>query len=520
MEILGYEFKVKKPKQNIADMQTFDISSVADRDDINIISNSESSEFNAFSYSLAQLPQDDVNIINTYRNIAIAPEVDQYLNEIFNEAFIFDIDNKRSFGIGFYDEDSDEDCKVPKNVRKKIADEVENLYEIMDFSVNGREWFSNFYIDGRIKAQIIVDSKKPRNGIQKVLKIDPLKLRKVRIIPEPDKHTGTYDMSKVKQFYIYNQQFDQKYNSVSQYYELQNNTQQNIMGNKISEHAILDVTSGLRDRNSDKTIGWLHKAIVPFNNLKMMEQSMIIFRVVRSPMRRAFYVDVNDMQPSKVENYLKNMKAKFSTKPIYNATSGTFNDNNSILSMMEDYYLPRKDGRTTEIVNLEGQSSQEILEEVTYFRDKLQRSMNVPTSRFDDQPSSFFYGDNQEILRDEYRFKKFINYCRMRFMMLFDEMLKRQLMLKDVIRTDAEWNDIKSEYFWTFAEDNAFVQYKEVQILNSKLEQLDRITPHLGKFYSKEYVAINILNMSEDDWDKMKEQMKKEREEEPQDDEM
>lgn len=327
-------------------------------------------------------------------------------------------------------------------------------------------------------------------------------------------------MNKIKQFYIYNHQFDQKYNSVSQYYELQNNSQAQIIGHRISEQAIVEVNSGLRDRNSDKTIGWLHKAIVPFNNLKMMEQSMIIFRVVRSPMRRAFYVDVNDMQPSKVENYLRNMKAKFSTKPIYNATSGTFNDNNSILSMMEDYYLPRKDGRTTEIVNLEGQSSQEILEEVNYFRDKLQRSMNVPTSRFDEQPQSFFYGDNQEILRDEYRFKKFINYCRMRFMMLFDEMLKRQLLLKDIIRTEQEWNDIKGEYFWTFAEDNAFVQYKEVQILNSKLEQLDRLTPHIGKFYSKEHVAINILGMSEDEWNKMKEQIKKEREEEPQDDDM
>lgn len=505
-------FGSDKKTKNKNNFNAVDIDSITNSDDINIIG--RQADYYNYALNLGQIPQDDINTINTYRKLAIAPEVDQYLNEIFNETFIFDVENKRAFDIKWY---SDESKNVNVALQKKIAAEVENIYEILDFTANGRDLFAKFYIDGRIKFQIAVDEKKLKDGIKKILTIDPLKLRKVRLIPEPDRLNGTYNIGEIKSYYIYNNTFNTKYSNINTFYDVTNISQ--IGGVKISEQAVVEATSGLKDLVTDRTIGWLHKSIVPYNNLKMMEQAMVIFRVVRAPMRRAFYVDVNGMQPSKIEKYMRDFKARMSTKPVYNNESGTFNDNTHIQSMVEDYYLPRIEGKTTEIVNIDGQSDQQILEEVAYFRDKLQKSMNVPGSRFDEQQqSTFIYGKSTEILRDEYRFKKFINYCRARFMMSIDEILKRQLILKNII-TEDEWDMVKGEYYWEFAEDNAFVEFKEAEILNNKLDQLERIMPFRNIFFSDEWIKEFVLKQSEEEIDVIADQIEDWKKKNPQPDE-
>lgn len=496
MEIFGFQFSKSDNSKEV--LKTIELKSITDPDAIN--TTGYYGQHGIMEYNNIGVPNDEVELIKQYRQLSQTVEISQMLTEIFNEVFVLDVENRRAFDIRFYD-----DTTLPKSIIDKVSKEIDELYNVANFRKYGIQWFKDWYIDSKFNVQVIIDEEKPKMGIQKVVPIDPLKLRKVRIIPdeEPD---GGYDLNKIDEYYLYHNTFDEslKYNMVNNI-----NMSSRINGVKISPDSIIQILSGERDAETGKTIGFLHKAIVPYNNLKMMEEAMIIFRVVRAPMRRAFYFDVSKMPPQKAKEYMKNQMKEFKTRFVYNSKTGTSNSQTHVSSMLEDYYLPRmSEGRTTEIQNIDGQSSQEIMEEIEYLKDKLWRAGNVPLSRLQEQQGSFVFGRSTEIQRDEYRFKKFLNNIRSQFMTLFDELLKRQLILKGIIK-ESEWDEINGQYNWTFTEDNAFVEFKESEKLSSRIELLERVQSFSGRFLSDYWISKNILRFTDEEIDEIGDQIQK-----------
>ncbi|WEM34271.1 portal head vertex protein [Xanthomonas phage X1] len=486
MQIFGYEFgKKKEPTQELT---TFNI----DRETTSEVVVPETyyndhAGVMSVPYELLQTPADEAELIRSYRDLASTAEVDEALQEIRNEVFIFDVPGKKAVELDFVTE-----SKLSAAMRKKIAAEFDEVYKLTDFDINGAQWFDDWYVDSKIYLYKMVDYTKLKQGIQKVQFIDPLKIRLVRVMPKPNPD-GTFDAAKVKQFYLYSN-FDPKSHPLNQVIQLQQGT--SIQGIQIRPESITYVNSGLFDRNLGRFVGYLKKSIVPFNMLKMMEDAMIIFRVVRAPARRAFYVDVSGLQKNKAEAYIKDLMAKFKNKMVYDSKTGQLSDRRNIMTMLEDYWLPRREGKSTEVTTIEGQNSQDIMDEIEYLRDKFWRSLGVPRSRFGDQQTPNLFGKGNEITRDEYRFTKFLHTLRSRFIPVLEDILRTNLLLKKII-TEADWNDIKRDIIWNYTEDNTFVESKETEILNNRLNTLNTIDPHVGKYFSKLYVQKNVLRMSE-----------------------
>lgn len=499
MDIFGFQFSRDDKTDEV--LKTIEIKTITDPDAINTSAFYGQNGIMDYN-STVVVPADEIELIKQYRRLSITVELSQILTAIFNEVYVFDVENRRAFDINFYD-----DSTIPTKIKEKISEELDELYKIANFRKYGLSWFKDWYIDSKFNAQVIIDENKPKKGILGVVPIDPLKLRKVRIIPDEEPEGG-FDLNKVQEYFVYNNYFDDdlKYNMLN---DVRTSAFTNSMGRKISTDAIIQVLSGERDPETGKTIGFLHKAIVPYNNLKMMEEAMIIFRVVRAPMRRVFYFDVSKMPPQKAKEYMKNQIKEFKTRFVYNSKTGTANSQTHISSMLDDYYLPRaSEGRTTEIQNIEGQSSQEIMEEIEYLKDKLWRAGNVPLSRLQQDQGSFVFGRSTEIQREEYNFRKFLNNIRSQFMTLFDELLKRQLILKGII-TEQEWKEtISGQYDWVYTEDNAFVEWKEAEKMSSRLEQLERITAFSGRFYSDYWISKNILHLTDEEIEEMGKQIK------------
>lgn len=498
MDIFGYELKKKKSNP----LETFQIEREDIASDATIISDGgiDQGGMSVYSYDATSVPSDEIELITTYRTISLSSEIDEALQEIRNEVFIFDVPGKRAFDIDF----KDEPTAPSSSIKKKITEEFKTLYNMVDFDSKGIRYFDDWYIDSKLILHKIIDGKNPTQGIQKVVAIDPLRIRRIKYLPKADAN-GVYDISKVQEWYIYSNSFAKnilpgtitaiEYGS-------------EISGLKIRPDAICYSDSGLINRATGKTIGYLNKSIVPYNNMRMMEDAMLIFRVVRAPQRRAIYIDVAGMQKNKAEQYMKDMMSRFKNKMVYDSKTGQLADRRNVMSMLEDYWLPRRDGgKGTEIQSIDGQSSQDIMEEVEYYRDKLWRSLNVPRSRFgqDDAPS-FPFGKGIEIQRDEYRFRKFLDKIRARYLMFMKDLLKTQLLLKKIIAPE-DWDSINKSIVWTFTEDNAFVEYKESEILNNRLVTLNQIQPYIGKFFSQEWIKRTVLRQSEQEIEDMKTQM-------------
>lgn len=453
-------------------------------------------------YDFSTLSNDELQLINNYRELAATSEVDEALQEIRNEIFVFDVPDKKAFDINFNNK-----TKLATSIQKKIQEEFDYLYNLIDFDSKGTQWFDDWYVDSRLFLHKVIDNNNPRRGIKKVVLIDPLKIRKVRIVPEPNLD-GTFDMSRVRDVYIY-RAWDHRQHPLQAVVQFQHGTQ--VQGIQIHPDAITYVNSGNFDRLLNRYVGYLRKAIIPYNNLKMMEEAMLIFRVVRAPQRRAIYIDVSGLQKNRAEEYIKNMMAKFQTKMTYDTKTGTLADRRNIVSMMEDYWLPRRDGgKGTEISTLEGQSSQDVLEEVEYYRDKLWRALNVPRGRFTQETSTFDFGRGTQIQRDEYRFTKFLSLLRSRFLVFMEDLLRTQLILKKIIKPD-EWESINSEFTWAFAEDNNFVELKETETLNNRLAVLQTIDPFVGKYFSLQTVKKVVLRQNDQEIEAEKKQIEKEK---------
>ena len=441
----------------------------------------------------------EVDLISKYRTMAMQPEMENAIDDIINEAIIHD-EHKRSVNIEL------DELEQPDNIKKIIRDEFDTVLRLLNFQNFGSEIFRRWYVDGKIYYNVVINDENPRDGIQSLIYVDPRRIRKVRNITKEKNAQGVEVITKIDTFYIYNEK------------TVNNNVQSpQILGSfaggvKLSEDSVVQVTSGLFDPSKSTVLSYLHKAIRPMNQLRFVEDATVIYRVSRAPERRVFYVNVGKMPKMKAEQYLKDIMTKYRNKLSYDASTGEVRDATRHLSMLEDFWMPRNDdNKTTEITTLPAGQNLGQMEDVLYFEKKLYRALGVPISRLE-PAQGFSLGRSSEITRDELKFDKFIDKLRSKFSQLFDELLCRQLVLKGVCTLE-EWNDFKEFIKYNYIKDNNFAELKDAELLTNRINLLNMVDPYVGRYYSKRWVQENVLQLDEDDIEKMEEQMDEEAEE-------
>ena len=401
------------------------------------------------------------------------------LEYIVNEA-ITAAENKPSIALNI------DNVPVSASVKKTMFEEFENIFNMLNFKELGHDIFRRWYIDGRIYHHLIVDENNPTAGIQEIRYIDTVKIRKVKQVKKKkDPISGATLVDRVNEFYIY-----------------QEKPGSQASGVKLTLDSVSYCTSGLLDEHRKKVISYLHKALKPITQLRMMEDSLVIYRLARAPERRMFYIDVGNLPRGKAEQYMKDIMAKYRNKLVYDAKTGEIRDDRKHMSMLEDFWLPRREGgRGTEISTLPGGENLGQIEDIIYFQKRLYRSLNVPMNRLE-QEQQFSLGRATEISRDELKFQKFIDRLRNRFANLFYDILKKQLILKNVI-TEDDWNSWKNKVTVDFLRDNHFAELKEAELLRERIQSLDQITNYVGEYFSKEWVQKNVLLFDDETIDNM-----------------
>lgn len=433
--------------------------------------------------------RNEIELITRYREMSMQPELETAIDEIVNEAIVNDENGK---GV----ELNTDDLKQPEQIKKKIRDEFEFIIKLLDFGNMGHDLFRRWYIDGRLFYHIVIDDKRPTLGIKEVRYIDPRRIRKIREIQKTrDPVSGMDIIKRQNEYYLYNER-----GVVGAHSNL---------GAKIAVDAIVNVNSGLMDAKRAMVLSYLHKAIKPLNQLRMVEDATVIYRLSRAPERRVFYVDVGNMPTIKAEQYLKDIMTKYRNKLVYDSSTGEIKDDRKHLSMLEDFWLPRREGsKGTEITTLAGGMNLGELEDVKYFEKKLYKSLGVPTSRLESQ-QGFTLGHSTEVTRDELKFNKFIQRLRNKFSILFDDLLRVQLVLKRIC-TEEEWKEFKEHVWYDFKKDNNFQELKEAELMTNRLTLLQVVDPYVGRYYSMEWVRKNVLQQTDDDIAEIDEQIAKE----------
>jgi hypothetical protein len=440
--------------------------------------------------------RNELELITRYREMANHPELDQAIDDIVNEAITHDATG-RTVDIVL------DKLKQPESVKKKIAEEFENVLKMLNFSNLADDLFKRWYIDGRIYYQVVVDEKRPKEGIQELRYVDPRKIRKVREIQkERDPKTGAQIIKSIAEYYVYNDR-----GTTTQTYTAQVN-----QGVRIAPDAIVNVNSGLMDAKNTFVISYLHKAIKPLNQLRMIEDAVVIYRISRAPERRVFYIDVGNLPKGKAEQYLRDIMIKYKNKVVYDASTGEIRDDRKHMSMLEDFWLPRREGgKGTEITTLPAGQNLGELEDVKYFQKKLLQSLNVPLSRLEPQQGGMIgLGRTTEVTREEVKFNKFIVRLRNKFSQIFDNALGIQLALKGVC-TKEEWQDFKEHIYYAYKKDNNFTELRDAELLRERVNLLATVDPFLGRYYSDRWVKKNILQMTDEQIDMMKKEMEEER---------
>ena len=430
----------------------------------------------------------EADLIRRYRDIAQHPECDAAIEDIVNESIVSDYTSAPI-------ELLTDELKQPNNVKKLIREEFENIVSLLQFNHYGHETFRKWYVDGRLFYHIIIDENNPKKGILELRPVDPTRIRKVKEIDsQKDPKTGADIIKSIDEYYLYQDSSMSKSNQ----------------GLKISKDAIQYTTSGLLDSSRKKVLSYLHKAIKPVNQLRMMEDSLVIYRLSRAPERRIFYIDVGNLPKGKSEEYLRGIMNQYRNKLVYDASTGEIKDDRKHMSMLEDFWLPRREGgRGTEISTLPGGENLGQIDDIIYFQKKLYKSLNVPVNRLE-QEAQFSLGRATEISRDEVKFQKFINRLRKKFSWLFLDLLKTQLLLKGII-TEADWNDIKENIAVDYIKDSHFAELKDAEILRERLELLAQLDEYVGNYFSKDWVRKNILMQNDDEIELMDKQIEDER---------
>jgi hypothetical protein len=440
----------------------------------------------------------DIDLIRRYRDISMQSECDAAVEDIVNEGIISNL-NDIPVNIDLTN------IPYPDKIKKRIRAEFMEVLRLLNFNEKGHDIFRRWYVDGRLYYHKVIDNKDPQRGLTQLRFIDPTKIRKVRETtkaPSVDQN-GVEMIAKVDEYFIYS---DKGFASVG--------SQGNNQGIKISADSIVYVPSGLLDSNSGRVISHLHKAIKPVNQLRMIEDAIVIYRISRAPERRIFYIDVGNLPKVKAEQYLKDVMNRYRNKLVYDASTGEIRDDRNHMSMLEDFWLPRREGgRGTQIETLPGGSNLGEIDDIVYFQRKLYRSLNVPISRLEAE-NGFSMGRASEITRDELKFTKFVQRIRKKFVPLFTDLLKTNLLLKGVISPE-DWPRMQEHIQYDFMEDGHFAELKDAELLNDRIQTLDSIQSYIGTFFSKEYVLRKVLNMTDAEIEEMRVQMKKELETDP-----
>lgn len=432
--------------------------------------------------------KNEADLVSKYRTMMQQQECDSAVEDIVNEAII--IEDEAAVNIVL------DNIDISKQLKNKIRQEFDNVLKVLDFNNSGYDIFKQWYVDGRLYYHIMIDEKSPRDGIKEVRKIDPRKIKKVR-----ERKTETDERTKVKVERGYNEYYLYNPKGISS-----TNSQAMI---KISTDSICHITSGLVDPNNKMVLGYLQKAIKPLNQLRMLEDATVIYRLSRAPERRIFYIDVGNLPKMKAEQYLSDMMTKHKNKLIYDASTGEIKDDRKFMPMMEDFWLPRREGgRGTEITTLPGGQNLGEMDDVEYFKRKLYKSLNVPITRMESD-GQFNLGRASEVTRDELKFSKFINRLRTRFAHLFSNLLEIQLVLKGNL-TRNDWRKIKNEIYYDFPHDNYFTELKQAEVLRERLGLANEIDEYVGKYYSLNWVRKNVLQMTEEEIRDMDKEIKKE----------
>ena len=424
------------------------------------------------------------DLIRRYRDIAIQPECDSAIEDIVSEAIASD---ERDMCVSI----ALDNLQVSATIKKRIKEEFERILQLLDFNNKAHDIFRRWYVDGRIFYHKVIDSQNPRKGIQQLRYIDPRKIKKVREVQTGRK--GQVDVvKKFKEFYIYNQHGHQV-----------NNTSTGV---KLTFDSIAYCPSGLIDMHKGTVLSYLNKAIKPVNQLRMIEDSVVIYRISRAPERRIFYIDVGNLPKIKAEQYLKDVMNRYRNKLVYDASTGEIRDDRNHMSMLEDFWLPRREGgRGTEITTLPGGANLGEIDDITYFQRKLYRSLNVPISRLEAE-QNFSLGRSTEITRDELKFTKFVGKLRKKFSVIFNDLLRTQLILTGVI-AEEEWKQMSEHIQFDFLQDNNFTELKNAELLKERLEMLSQVENYVGTYFSKEWIKKNVLHLTDDEIGEMQKQM-------------
>jgi len=438
--------------------------------------------------------KNEVELISRYREMAMQPEIEAAIDDIVNEAICQDDDGKNIKIIM-------DELKQPEKIKNAIRAEFNTVLRMLNYKSLAHDIFRRYYVDGRMFYHVIIDRERPTEGIKELRYIDPRKLRKVREIKKKkDERTGVEVMDLVNEYYIFND-------------KVTTGSSSNFgpVGVRITTDSIISVVSGLMDSRRAVVLSYLHKAIKPLNQLRMIEDATVIYRISRAPERRIFYIDVGNLPKLKAEQYLRDIMVKYKNKLVYDANTGEVRDDRKFLSMMEDFWLPRREGgKGTEITTLPGGQNLGELEDVKYFEKKLYKALNVPVSRLNPELNGFSLGRSNEITRDELKFAKFVDRMRNKFSDLFEQALRVQCVLKGIC-TDDEWKEMKEHIYYDFIKDNNFSELKDAELMTNRLQLLSSVDPYTGRYFSQSWIQRNVLRLSDDEIEMMDKEINQEK---------
>lgn len=468
MNIFGFQIKRKTPPQPVGSI----VAPTAD-DGSTVVSSAAA--YYGLVVDLEGIVKNENDLIRRYRESAQYADCDQAIEEIVNEAIVADSD-KAPVTVVL------DDVKLSESIKNKIRDEFDQILRLYKFDDRGHDMFRQWYIDGRMYYHIVL-GENPKDGILELRYVDPRKIRKIKNIKKEKNQNGVELVTTVEEYYLYNDK------GISE---------QTTQGVKLTVDSVILASSGLLDSNTSMVLSYLHKAIKPVNQLKMMEDALVIYRISRAPERRIFYIDVGNLPKFRAEQYVNELMVKFRNKVVYDAATGEIKDNRQHLSLMEDFWMPRREGgKGTEITTLQGGQNLGEIADIEYFQRKLYQALNVPISRL--QPdNNFSLGRSTEITREELKFNKFIERLRKKFATLFRDALRVQLIAKGIIRPD-EWDDLSAQIRFDYQRDNHFTELKNSEIMNTRLALLQQLDPYVGKYYSTEWVRKNVLQQTEDE---------------------
>jgi len=448
----------------------------------------------------------EAELVQRYRTMLQQPEVQQAVDDIINESVNITFDEKPVECVT-------DDLDLSENIKKKIREEFDSTLKMLDFSNQGYDIFQKWYVDGRLNYHVVIDEASPKKGILELRYIDPRKIRKVREFKK-EKIGANNNESFIKtiknEYYVFNEK-GFLFNNNSHTSSFDNTS---LKGLRIAKDSVINCNSGVLNEKNSLVLSHLHKAYKPLNQLRMMEDAAVIYRISRAPERRIFYIDVGNLPKGKAEQYLRDMMVKHKNRIVYDAATGEIKDDRKHMSMTDDFWLPRREGgKGTEITTLPGGQNLGELDDILYFQKRLFTALNVPLSRMESD-SGFSLGRASEITRDEVKFSKFIRRLRARFSILFDKILEKQLILKGII-TPEEWPELQQNIRYDFMKDNHFEELKSSEIISNRMQLLRDIDEYTGNYYSKKWIQKNILQMSEDVIEEMKKEIEEEQAENP-----